>query len=142
MARYTFYFSFVFLSSLINSTIALSEAVNAANWQLSTLSTRLKSMPGGQGTVDLFKDYISRRSKGTFTPWDMAQIAAICGAIPGIWYLQRQLRRKDNDNASSRSTSRLKTGVVVNEDDSGGKHIQSLYRMNHADEEKMETQDS
>lgn len=126
MAGYTFYFSFVFLFSQVGSAIALSESVNTANWQLSTLSTKLKSMPGGQLVLDLFKSYTSRRSKGTFTPWDMVQIAALCGAIPGIWYLQRQLRRKDSGNASSKSTSRLRTGVAVNEDNLGGKHIQLL----------------
>jgi hypothetical protein len=119
MARPLLYLSFVFQLYLIGAT---NGSVNTTNWQLSPLSTKIKSMPGAHA-VDAFKQYIAQRSRGTFTLWDMVRIAALCGAIPGIWLLQRQLRRKDNDNAPLQSTSRLRTEVAVNEDDPGGKHM-------------------
>ena len=123
MVRYLSYLSFVFLVYLVNSAKASSEFVSRVYWQFYTLTAGVTSVSGRQSVIDLFRQYLPLKPKGTFTFWDMVQIAALCGAIPGIWYLQRRLRRKDSDTASWMSTSTLKKGVAVNEDDSGGKFI-------------------
>jgi hypothetical protein len=111
---------YLLLLCLIDSAKALSESVSRAHWHLSTSTGRLAS--GRQAVVDLVRRYLPQAAEGKLTIWDMVQITALCGVIPGFWYLQRQLRRKYSDTGSWKSTSKLKKGVAVNEEDSGSKY--------------------
>jgi hypothetical protein len=114
-------FSSFFLLCLVVDVQALSESLGRSPWQASVSSSKLAS--GGQAAVDFFQQYLFRITRGKLSIWEMMQITALCGAIPGIWYLQRQLRRKDS-YSSSKSTSKLNKGVAVNEDEAGNKLFQ------------------
>ena len=88
-------------------------------WQISISSSMLAS--GGQAALDIFRHYLPKTAHGTLSLWEMVQITALCGAIPGVLYLQRQFRRKDSFTPSWKSTSKLNRGVTVNEEELGGK---------------------
>lgn len=117
----TIVFSSFYLLCLVVSVQALSESFGRSSWQGSVSFSKLAS--GGKAAIDFFRPYLSRITKGRLGLWEMVQITALCGAIPGIWYLQRQLRRKDS-HASWKSTSKLNKGVTVNEDEAGNKLFQ------------------
>jgi hypothetical protein len=110
--------SCISLFCLIDYVLALSP------WQISISSSRLAS--GGQAVIDIFRQYLPKTARGTLSLWEMVQITALCGAIPGVWYLQRQFRRKDSFTPSWKSTSKLNRGVTVNEGEPGGKSFQQL----------------
>lgn len=111
--------SCIFLLCLVDCVLALSESLGRSPWQISISSSRLAS--GGQAALDIVRQYLPKIARGTLSLWEMVQITALCGAIPGIWYLQRQLRRKESFTPSWKSTSKLHKGVAVNEDELGGK---------------------
>lgn len=52
-------------------------------------------------------DFILRLQTGQsgWSLWEMVQVASICGALPGIWFMQKQLRRSDSSSSSWRSTT-------------------------------------
>lgn len=121
MGRSTASSSF-FLLCLVVSVKALSESLGSrSTWQVAASSSKLAS--GGQAAIDFFRQSLPRITRGKLGLWEMVQITALCGAIPGLWYLRRQLRRKDS-YASSKSTSKLNRTVAVNEDEAGGKLCQ------------------
>lgn len=114
----------IFAFCLVDSVLALSESLGRSSWQISTSSSRLAS--GGQTAIDVLHHYLPKATRGTLSLWEMVQITAVCGAIPGVWYLQRQLRRKESFTPSWKSTSKLNKGVAVNEDEPGGKSFHWL----------------
>jgi hypothetical protein len=116
--------SCIFLFCLVDSVQALSESLGGSPWQISLSSSRLAS--GGQVAIDIIRQFLLRTAHGTLSFWEMVQIAALCGAIPGVWYLQRQLRRKESFTPSWKSTTKLSNGVAVNEDGGGGEPSQWL----------------
>jgi len=111
--------SCISLFYLVDSVHALSEFLCRSPWQISISFSRLAS--GGQVTIDVIWQFLLRTAHGNLSFWEMVQITALCGAIPGVWYLRRQLRRKESFTPSWKSTSKLNKGVAVNEDDAGGK---------------------
>jgi hypothetical protein len=114
--------SCTFLFSLVDSVQALSESPGKSPWQISVSSSRLGS--GGQAAIDIIRQYLPRTTHGTLSFWEMVQITALCGAIPGVWYLQRQLRRKESFTPSWKSTSKLNKGGAADKDEFGGKPSQ------------------
>lgn len=55
--------------------------------------------------------------------WEMVQITALCGALPGIWFVRRCLQgtsRNDSIASSTKSNSKLHPDISFNEDDSTG----------------------
>jgi hypothetical protein len=111
--------SCILLFCLVNSVLALSESPGRSLWQISISSSRLASR--GQVAIDVIRRFLLRTAHGTLSFWEMVQITALCGAISGVWYLRRQLQRKESSTPSWKSTSKLNKGVVVNEDDAGNK---------------------
>ena len=114
--------SCTFLFSLVDSVQALSESLGRSPWQISVYSSRLRS--GGQAAIDVIRQYLPRTAHGTLSFWEMVQITALCGTIPGVWYLQRQLRRKESFTPSWKLTSKLNKSVAADKDEVGGKPSQ------------------
>jgi len=74
--------------------------------------------------------YLDRTTAGKLGFWEMVQITALCGAIPGIWLLQKYLRggsRKDSTASSWKSTSKLHPDVALKEEDLTGMSPVSLH---------------
>jgi hypothetical protein len=69
---------------------------------------------------------MSKTASGNLSLWEMVQITALCGAIPGVWFLQRQLRRRESVTPSWKSTSKLNNGVAVSDGELGGEYWQWL----------------
>lgn len=109
----------IFLFGVFVSVGALSGSINRSHRQVSISTAKLTL--GGQALVKLFRQCFPLTVQRKVTIWEMAQITALCGALSGIWYLQRHLRRKDSDASSSKSDSKLNKTIAVNEDDSTGK---------------------
>ncbi|KAI9734437.1 MAG: hypothetical protein M1818_006825 [Claussenomyces sp. TS43310] len=96
----------LYLTFCIN---ALPDFISGRHWQ--TLTSPSKAITASQAVVNFFR----RPAQGKLSLWDMVQITALCGAIPGIWYLQRQIRRR-SDAPSWQSTSELRPDQAINQD--------------------------
>jgi sugar phosphate permease len=103
----------VFLFCIVDSVLALLESLSRIP------SSRQES--GGQVVINILRQYLPETTRGTLSIWEMIQITALCGAVPGVWYLHRRLRRKESFTPSWKSTSKLNKRVVVNEEQLGGK---------------------
>ena len=107
------------------SRAATSSGVTGeVNWQISQRKTKARLMLGGRAVANIYQNIIRWATGRRHMWWEMVQILALCGAVPGIWYLRRRLKRRDSDAVSWQSPSKLKTGVNVNEDDSSGAYLQ------------------
>lgn len=90
---------------------AWSDSTTRNNWEISPSNSLLLLR---QTTAAL----LHRATQGKLGLLEMVQITAVCGAIPGIWYLRRWFR-KASDSASGTSTTKLDAGPGINEEASG-----------------------
>jgi hypothetical protein len=112
--------SYLFLVEVVS---AAPESVVNTRWHLlSTSRTR-------EAAIEFFHNLHSRTKNGGFGWKEMVEVTVLCGAIPGIWYLQKYFKkgwRQDSVAPSWKSNTKLTSTVSVNEDDSTGKYLNRL----------------
>lgn len=84
---------------------ALSGSTNWSSEKLSALSTR--AIAATQALSKLF----TRTAQRELNIWDMVQITILCGAVPGLWFLHRQIR-KNSDAPSWESVKQPNLAIV------------------------------
>lgn len=103
----------LFLSLLLFCSIDYVSAIPESSQSPSSVSRRL---------VELFTA-LFQSSGAAFSTWDMVKIAALCGLVPGAWFVGRHFNRKASEVTSWQSTAELRPGTAVKQDD--GKIIAS-----------------
>lgn len=132
----------VFYLVFADAVDALPDSMTSTNarWQLPLVTSKSLSK-NGNAVAGFLQQFFPRTTRGTLGVWEMVQITTLCGALPGIWYLQRYLRRKSrNDSVASswRSTAKLHPDVSLNEDESTGWDHQSSKLLQFANSFKMQ----
>lgn len=120
MAKFLLWPWYLLVLCLVISAEALSESLVRNQWQISKLTSELASK--GQIAIRNFWQILPKSTQRSPNLWEMVQITALCGAVPGIWFLQRYLRKNNNVATSWRSASK-QNGIITIMDDSNGKYI-------------------
>lgn len=73
--------------SFVVPVSALGEPPTSSHWHVCTLTANLTSAK--LAVIGGFPHSFLRAAQAYFGYWGMFQVIALCGFIPGLWYLQR-----------------------------------------------------